>query len=305
MCLSVLELLIEQRNYAHIQSYIIKAEAALESTSATNAGATTSQTSRRNERSPTHSKLDLASALHHLGQGSYERAATMFLKVGPADQLGGWIGKLISAGDIAVYGTLCSIATLSRGAIKAQLLENSVFSVYLEQEPYVRDLVHSYMTNDFKSVLTILSRYSTRHALDIHLASHIVALTCRIREVLVTVFLQPFATIALSRMASSFGWDVAEAEEEVVTLIQAGRIQARVDSQNKILRAKKHDQRTKLFADALRVGEEMQRTNRKLLLRMRLQQADLTIRMPKSQKREIEINAENPAILVEIGRAHV
>ncbi|EIW74550.1 G protein pathway suppressor 1 [Coniophora puteana RWD-64-598 SS2] len=270
MCLSVLKLLIEQRNYAHIQSYIIKAEAALESASAANTGSAPGQPSRKNERSPTHSKLDLASALHNLGQGNYERAATMFLRVGSADQLGGWVGKLISAGDIAVYGTLCALATLSRGAIKVQLLENSVFSVYIEQEPYVRDLVHAYMTNDFKSVLEILSRYSTRHALDIHLAPHIAALTRRIREVLVIVFLQPFATLALSRMATSFGWDVAEAEQEVVTLIQAGRIQARVDSQNKILRAKKQDQRAKLFADALRISEEMQRTNRKLLLRMRL-----------------------------------
>lgn len=34
--------------------------------------------------------------------------------------------------------------------------------MYIEQEPYVRELVESYMNNRFKSVLDILDRYSVR-----------------------------------------------------------------------------------------------------------------------------------------------
>ncbi|EIW74892.1 hypothetical protein CONPUDRAFT_93669 [Coniophora puteana RWD-64-598 SS2] len=233
--LSVLELLIEQCNYAHIQSCIIKADAALELASAANTGSTPGQPSRKNERSLTHSKLDFASALHNLGQRNHERAATMFLRAGSADQSGGWVDKLIPAGDIAVYGTLRARNALSRRDQGTATRELRVLGVHRAGtlRHYVRDLIHAYMTNDFKFVLVV-------------------------------VFLQPFATLALSRMAAPFGRDVAEAEQEVVTVIQAGRIQARV------LRAKKEDQRAKLFADALRISKEMQRTNRKLLLRMHL-----------------------------------
>lgn len=51
---------------------------------------------------------------------------------------------------------------MSRGAIKAQLLENEVFAIYLEHEPYVRELVNAYMASKFKGVLELLEKYSVR-----------------------------------------------------------------------------------------------------------------------------------------------
>lgn len=70
--------------------------------------------------------------------------------------------QLVSPGDIAIYGTLCALASLSRSAVKAQLLRNPVFSAYIEQEPYIRDLIQAYMSSDFKTTLEILSKYSVR-----------------------------------------------------------------------------------------------------------------------------------------------
>ena len=58
---------------------------------------TQSQSSRGkniSEREQVQTKLDFALALSHLGTGAYEKAATAFLKLGPADQLGDWIGKV-------------------------------------------------------------------------------------------------------------------------------------------------------------------------------------------------------------------
>jgi COP9 signalosome complex subunit 1 len=72
------------------------------------------------------------------------------------------ITQLVAPGDIAIYGTLCALASLSRSAIKTQLLRNPVFSAYIEQEPYVRDVIQAYMSSDFKTTLDILSRYSVR-----------------------------------------------------------------------------------------------------------------------------------------------
>lgn len=37
--------------------------------------------------------------------------------------------------------------------------------MYIEQEPYIRELVESYMNNRFKSVLDILERYSASRSL--------------------------------------------------------------------------------------------------------------------------------------------
>ncbi|EPQ50766.1 PCI-domain-containing protein [Gloeophyllum trabeum ATCC 11539] len=289
MCLSVLELLIEQRNYSHVPTYIFKAEAALDQAAAGGEnpkGAVGTKSKATAEREKYQTKLDFALALSQLGQGMYEKAAHTFLKLGLPGKLGDWSGKLVASGDIAVYGTLCALASMSRSAIKSRVLENETFSVYIEQEPYVRDIVDAYMSNRFKAVLDLLEKYSTRHYLDLYLSSHVHDLTNLIRNRAIVLYFQPFSSIKLERMSSVFGWTVEEVERQVVALIQSGDIQARVDSQHKILKAKQVDPRAQLYAKALKAGSEMQSANRKLLLRMRLQQADLIVKQPKNQKQD-------------------
>ncbi|EDR00055.1 uncharacterized protein LACBIDRAFT_144193, partial [Laccaria bicolor S238N-H82] len=221
----------------------------------------------QHKRDTYQSKLDLASALSYLGQANYEKAAQCFLKLSAAKDLGDWAGKLIAPGDIAIFGTLCALASFSRSAIKSRVLENSIFGAYIEQEPYIRELIEAYMNSNFKTVLELLSRYSTRHYVDIHLCPHVHDLTNLIRNWAMVLYFQPFATIKLERMSAAFGWTVEEVEQQVVALIQSGAIQARVDSQNKVgLQAKKTDYRAELFARTIKAGKSMQATNRKLLL---------------------------------------
>jgi len=289
MCIAILELLILQGNYSHISTYVFKADTALDA--ASNAASTTTTPAtpgggaakKTQERAKWQTKLDFASALAHLGQGNYEKAANLFLKLGSVKELGDWVGKLIAPGDIGIAGTLCALASLSRAAIKSQLLENDSFSIYIEYEPHVRELVEAYMASKFSAVLDLLERYSTRHVVDIHFGQHVKNLTDLIRSRALVLYFQPFSSIKLERMATAFGWTVQQVEEQVVNLIQAGEIRGRVDSQNKILKAKETDARSELFARVLRSGKEMQATNRKLLLRMRLQQADLIVKAPKTR----------------------
>lgn len=49
---------------------------------------------RSAERDKVQSKLDFATALSHLGQGNYEKAAIAFLRLGSADGLGDWMGSV-------------------------------------------------------------------------------------------------------------------------------------------------------------------------------------------------------------------
>ncbi|KAH8101716.1 PCI-domain-containing protein [Cristinia sonorae] len=291
MTLSILDLLMEQRNFAHIPTYVYKGEAALEAitgsrVAAANSGNLASKPAAKEkavaERDRIQAKLDLALAMSYLGQGQYEKAAQAFLKVGPLSGLDGWAGVLIAPGDIAIYGTLCALATYSRAQIQAQLLENDNFGVYIEQEPYVRELIDAYMSSRFKTVLEILERYSTRHFIDIVLSQHVPFLMNSIREHALVLYFQPFASINLERMAAAFGWTSEYLEEQVVALIKKGSIEARVDRQNKVLKARTTDQRAALFQRALKSGSDMQSTNRKLLLRMRLQQADLVVKAPRN-----------------------
>jgi COP9 signalosome complex subunit 1 len=97
--INIFQLLIEHRNYAHLNTYVFKADAALDAATAgataapaLTAAATTKKKSA--ERDNVQSKLDLATALSHLSSASYEKAAISFLKIGPPKDLGDWIGKV-------------------------------------------------------------------------------------------------------------------------------------------------------------------------------------------------------------------
>ncbi|EKM56660.1 uncharacterized protein PHACADRAFT_253909 [Phanerochaete carnosa HHB-10118-sp] len=300
MCIAVLELLIEQRNYTHIPTYVFKAEPALDastnalrssthisaSSAATpHAAATAAQASRdrlMSERQKTQTKLEVATGISHLGLASYEKAASAFVRVGSAASLGAWATKVIHPSDIAIYTTLCALATLQRSQIKSQIMENDTFvSSYLESEPYIRELVVNWLGGKFKAVLESLEKYSTRHALLPHLAPHLSSLMQLIRSRAVALYFRPFATVKLEKMAAAFGWTISQAECEVVRLIGEGDIKGRVDRLGKILRAQETDQRAELFARTMKAGQDMQSANRKLLLRLKLQQADLIVKAPK------------------------
>ncbi|KAJ7436393.1 hypothetical protein B0H11DRAFT_2364691 [Mycena galericulata] len=241
--LSILELLIEQRNYSHLPTYTFKADAAQaavanakegEGAASTAAPLLNKKKAVSEDRERVQSKLDFATALSSLASGNYQRAAHSFLKLGPAKDFGDWMGRLVAPGDIAIYGVLCALASLPRSALKTQILENSTFGVYVEQvqqEPYVRELVKSYLSSNFKTVL----RYSVlAPPLDLYLAQHVGELTNMIRNWAVFLYFQPFAPIKLDRMSNAFGWTVEEVEEQVIALIQSGSIHGCVDSQNKV-----------------------------------------------------------------------
>jgi COP9 signalosome complex subunit 1 len=285
-CLNVLEVLLEQNNYAQISTFVFKAESALDmpgpgASKDAKKPAAGSTAAPNAEREKIQTKLELCSALSNMAQGHYDSAAYGFLKL--KRDLGDWQNKLIAPGDIAVYGTLCALASLSRSAIKASVIESDTFGYFLEQEPYMRELIDAYMSSRFKTVLELLEKYSTRHSLDIHLMVHVLEINQLIRNRSLVLYFQPFTTVRLDKMAQAFGLALPELEALVVSLIQEGQIKARIDSQNKTLKATEHDPRIALYNRVIKAGADAQNNTRKVLLRMKLLQADLVVKAPRQQ----------------------
>lgn len=105
MLTAYIQLLIEHRNYAHMSTYVFKADAALDAANSVRVGPASGPTAPANaasaikdkaaaEREKVQSKLDVSIALSYLGQGSYEKAAQAFLKVGPVKALDDWVGTV-------------------------------------------------------------------------------------------------------------------------------------------------------------------------------------------------------------------
>ncbi|CAE6420028.1 unnamed protein product [Rhizoctonia solani] len=284
MNMAAVELLVEQLNFAQIYSYVFKAESALESASTGAAGAGSGKGAEKPdaEYERARSKLQLASGIAQLGQGNFQKAAWTFLKL--EKNLDDWLGTLVAPADIAIYGTLAALATLSRSQIKASVVESDTFTYFIEQEPYIREIIDAYTANNFKVVLELLDRHSSRHALDVVLSPHISLLTNLIRDRALILYTTPFTSIRLQRLADAFGLSLADVEGHIVRLVREGQVKGRVDANEKVLIATQVDARAELFQRTLKAGMENEATARKLILRMKLIQNDLVVKLSKSQQ---------------------
>ena len=219
-----------------------------------------------------------------------------------AAALAPWNGSIVSVADIAVYATLCALATLGRSELKARVIESEGLA---GEGDGMKELLDAWMASNFRAVLGLLEKYSVsvqfgicrhfihslltittlgqaRYLLDPLLGPHVGNLTALIRSRAVVLYFQPFATIRLERMSTAFGWTVEDTEREVVSLIQRGDILGRVDSQNKILRARSTNHRAQLYAHALKAGADMQSATNKLLLRLQLYACSFVFDSPSS-----------------------
>lgn len=104
---SCFQIFIEQKSYAHITTYVFKAEAALDATAASAAssnqapagptGAAAAAAAKKastEEREKIQAKLEFANAISYLGGSNYDKAAYHFLRIGPPQGLGDWLGKV-------------------------------------------------------------------------------------------------------------------------------------------------------------------------------------------------------------------
>lgn len=92
MCISVLEILLEQQNYAHLSTYIYKAETALDASQPAKNSKAGTAAAGSPERIKIQAKLEFASAMAEMGAGRYDKAAYAFLKM--KNDLGDWNGKV-------------------------------------------------------------------------------------------------------------------------------------------------------------------------------------------------------------------
>jgi len=85
-------------------------------------------------------------------------------------------------------------------------------------------------------------------------------------------------------MAKSFATTVPVLEQELVSLIVAGQIEARIDSQQKILWAKQTNKRSAIFERSTAMGQEYEKDSKALLLRVQMINHGLVVKGPASDK---------------------
>ncbi|KAJ5899877.1 26S proteasome regulatory subunit Rpn7 [Penicillium taxi] len=147
------------------------------------------------------SKLSIAQGLARMNSGDYHKAAESFLDVTvPVDDF----NMVASANDIAIYGSLCALATMSRDEIKTKVLDSSQFQSFLDLEPQMRRALNAFYNSKFYICFRILTDLRTDFLLDIHLSSHLKALFDLIRLKSIKQYLIPFSCVTFKNLATVF-----------------------------------------------------------------------------------------------------
>ena len=252
-------------------------------------------------------KTQAAMGLYQMCTGEYHDAATSFLATDAS--LTDTYNEVLSSNDVAVYGGLCALASMDRHELQTKVLENASFRNFLELEPHVRRAISFFCSSKYAQCLDILEAYRADYLLDIYLQPHVPNIYRRIRTKSIVQYFTPFSRVTLDAMTETFGTTATPhqvepasqsngatnqsqpIEDELISLIEKGILDAKIDLEARVLVAKESNVRADVHAEAQEMVKAYIREARMRLLRINAINAGLEIKAPqKSGKQQMNVD---------------
>ena len=274
MALRIIHVSADQSNWLAVQSNALKIR---------------NQTQRPQDSERYAAKLSAVIGLAQLESGNYKDAAISFLGTDPR-MLGAKLddpnddeayNEVLTPNDVAVYGGLCALASMTREELQSRVLDNSSFRNYLELEPHIRRAISHFVSSKYSACLSILESYRPDYLLDIHLQRHIPELYFQVRTKAIVQYFIPFSCVTLGALAKAFHTSEENVEGELVDMIQRGMLQARLDLEQRVLVADVEDVRQKVHEEALVMSKAYARTCQVRLLRMGVIASSLEVKQTR------------------------
>lgn len=267
LCLNVIKVSVYLNNWSYVLSYVNKVESTIEST-------------ENKEDVAVICKVKAAAGLAELNCKRYKSAAKYFLLTSFENFN---FSDVITANNIAVYGCLCALATYDRRELKTYVIQSSTFKSFLELEPQIRDILFKFNESKYAICLKLMDQIKDHLLLDMYLSPHVNTLYSLIRHKALKQYFSPYKSADLNKMALAFNTNTNSLEEELINLILEGQIQARIDSQNKILYAKDVEQRSFTFEKSIEMGKEYQKRTKAIVLRSLIMKYNIIVKSQNQQ----------------------
>ncbi|XP_062513626.1 COP9 signalosome complex subunit 1-like [Corticium candelabrum] len=268
MCLNVIKVSVLLCNWSHVLNYVNKAEASPE---------LVSESRDKPGNAAIASRLKCAAGLAELANKKYKNAARYFLQVS-FDHCD--FPDMLSPSNVAVYGSLCALATFDRHELQQKLVGSSSFKQFLELEPQLRDVIQKFYNSQYASCLNTLAELKDNLMLDMFLSQHLGKLYSLVRSKAMVQYFSPYLSADMRKMAVAFNSSVSDLEDELTQLILEGQISARIDSHSKTLYARDVDERSDTFERSLTVGRQYQMRTKALILRAALIRHQVIVKPP-------------------------
>lgn len=270
MCLCVVTAALHVRNFIHVTNYAAKAEQSF------SAIAKSQEASTSPPDVLTSSKIASVYGLALMHDRKYHAAAKRFTSCDIA--LMGHFNQVLHAEDVAVYGSLCALATFSRAELKERVIQNRAFKALLGLVPKLKELMLAFHQSKYAASLRTLATLRREVlVLDMHLHPHLDTLMAQIRARAMVEYFSPYVSVDMVRMAEVFDTKLESFEKELRRLIVKGKIEARIDSQTKIMYSNHQDQRGSTYRKAFQVGQTYLADTKAILLRMSIIKNELAV----------------------------
>ena len=150
----------------------------------------------------------------------------------------------------------------------------------------MQQVISDFYNSRYLTSLSTLEKIRGDFEVDFHLHPHVQKLYEKIRAKAIIQYFSPYSSVDLNLMAQNFNSNTDGLEKELANMIVNDQIQARIDSQNKVLYAKQVDQRTATFGQSLHTGTHFQQTMKDMLLKMNLIENDFIVKPNKKMQDE-------------------
>lgn len=180
--------------------------------------------------------------------------------------------------DLAVYIVLGCLASMDRKDIKADVVQSKSFLVFSEDEPRLSELLDSFVNCKFSRVVQILDNIRREYVLDYFIGKSILGICEEIKNRCMVQFLKAFKRIKISDLAINFEMSEKTVEEKLAKLITDGKVDARIDAHQKIVKAREIDQKQKMHKSVLNTAIDFIDTANLILLKTSMIQEDILVR---------------------------
>ena len=242
-------------------------------------------------------KIHAAMGLYQMCTSYFRDAAISFLNTDSS--LGDTYNEVLSANDVAIYGGLCALASMDRHELQTKVLENPTFRNFLELEPHIRRAISFFCSSKYSQCLDILEAYRADYLLDLYLQPHVPNIYSQIRTKSIVQYFAPFTRVTRDAMAQTFGTTASShpqstqsngstihtpshsIEDELISLIERGTLNAKIDLEARVLVARESHFRADVHNEAQDMVKSYIREARLRLLRMNAIHAGLEIKAPQ------------------------
>lgn len=279
----IIAVAIEQRNWMAVQSQVVKIQ---------------NLQMKQDDAARWQVLVAPTTGLQRLCSGEYKDAATYFLATDPG--VGDQFNGTMSSNDVAVYGGLCALASMSRTELQVRVLDNAAFRNFLELEPHIRRAISFFVACKYTQCLEILESYRNDYLLDVYLQPHVNRIYRRIREKSIVQYFEPFGSVRLDNMEKVFGAAALKSTtngasngtgtislaliEELVSLIDTSKLDARLDFEKSLLIANKPDARGETYKEAEEMFDKFGKDAYLKLTRISMLNAGLETKAPPNKK---------------------